>query len=112
MQKARFSLWHLFAIISMIAVAFACFRIDHPTFWISFPMLSLAARLNAQVKVSHVIRALVGLMLHAEASIDRRAGENGPLVRPANGDAQGLQQFERDIGQIFATALRDAGPLR
>jgi hypothetical protein len=38
MQKARFSLWHLFAIISMIAVAFACFRINHPTFWVSFPI--------------------------------------------------------------------------
>jgi hypothetical protein len=75
-------------------------------------VVSLATRLNAQVKVSHVIRALVGLMLHAEAAIDKRAGETGPLVRPANGDAQGLQKFERDIGKIFAAALRDAGPLR
>ncbi len=75
-------------------------------------VVSLATRLNAQVKVSHVIRALVGLMLHAEAEIDRRAGEAGPLLRPANGDAQGLQQFERDIGKTFAAAIRDAGPLR
>lgn len=75
-------------------------------------VVSLATRLNAQVKVSHVIRALVGLMLHAEAAIDKRAGETGPLVRPANGDAQGLQKFERDIGKIFAAALRDAGPIR
>ena len=75
-------------------------------------VVSLATRLNAQVKVSHVIRALVGLMLHAEAAIDKRAGETGLLVRPANGDAQGLQKFERDIGKIFAAALRDAGPIR
>lgn len=75
-------------------------------------VVSLATRLNAQVKVSHVVRALVGLMLHAESEIDKRAGETGPLVRPANGDAQGLQRFEREIGRIFAAALRDAGPLR
>lgn len=75
-------------------------------------VVSLATRLNAQVKVSHVVRALVGLMLHAESEIDKRAGEIGPLVRPANGDAQGLQRFEREIGRIFAAALRDAGPLR
>ncbi|MBA3572463.1 MAG: hypothetical protein H0W34_10930 [Pyrinomonadaceae bacterium] len=75
-------------------------------------VVSLATRLNAQVKVSHVVRALVGLMLHAESEIDKRAGEAGPLIRPANGDAQGLQRFEREIGRIFAAALRDAGPLR
>ena len=75
-------------------------------------VVSLATRLNAQVKVSHVVRALVGLMLHAESEIDKRAGETGPLVRPANGDAQGLQRFEREIGRIFAAALRDAGPIR
>jgi hypothetical protein len=73
---------------------------------------ALAVRLNSQVKVSHVIRALVALMLNAESEIDRRAGETGPLVRPANGDAQGLQRFEREIAKIIAAALRDSGPLR
>jgi hypothetical protein len=75
-------------------------------------VISLATRLNAQVKVSHVVRALVGLLLNAETEIDRRAGETGPLVRPANGDAQGLQRFEREIGRIIAAALRDARPIK
>jgi hypothetical protein len=73
---------------------------------------SLAARLNAQVKVSHVIRALVALLLHSEAEIDKRAGEAGPLVRPPNGDALALQRFEREIARIVASGMRDAGPLR
>ena len=34
-------------------------------------VVSLGTRLNAQVKVSHVVRALVGLMLPAESEIDR-----------------------------------------
>ncbi len=71
---------------------------------------SLAARLNSQVKVSHLVRALVGLALRAEAQVDRRAGEVGPIVRPPNGDAQALQRYERQIASIVAAALRDAGP--
>ena len=73
---------------------------------------SLAMRLNAQVKVSHVMRALVGLLLHAEGQIDKRAGESGPLVRPPNGDGQALQRFEKEIAKIIGSAIRDAGPLR
>ena len=73
---------------------------------------SLAARVNTQLKVSHVMRALVTLLLHAEGEIDKRAGEGGPLVRPPNGDAQALQRFEREIAKIIGAAIRDAGPLR
>lgn len=73
---------------------------------------ALATRVNAQVKVSHVIRALVSLLLHAEGDLDRRAGEAGFLTRPPNGNAQALQKFEREIAQIIASALRDAGPIR
>lgn len=75
-------------------------------------VVSLATRLNSQVKVSHVFRAFVDLLLHAEGEIDKRAGEAGRLVRAPNGDAHGLQKFERDIGRILAAALRDAGPVR
>jgi len=51
-------------------------------------------------------------LLHAEGELDKRAGDAGPLSRPANGDAQALQRFEREIAKIVAAALRDAGPLR
>lgn len=64
---------------------------------------------------SDTLRGRVGDHRHgvnAETEIDRRAGETGPLVRPANGDAQGLQRFEREIGRIIASAIRDAKPLR
>lgn len=38
MKPAKFSLLHLFAIMTLLAVAFACFRINHPKSWISFPI--------------------------------------------------------------------------
>lgn len=73
---------------------------------------SLATRLHAQVKVSHLIRALVMLVLNAESELDQRAGEKGPLVRPPNGDAHALERFEQQIAEIIGAALRDAGPIR
>jgi hypothetical protein len=73
---------------------------------------TLASRLNTQVKLSHVLRAMVALFLNAEHELDRRAGEAGQLIRPPNGDIKGLQQFEKQIGQIIVSAIRDAGPLK
>jgi hypothetical protein len=73
---------------------------------------SLATRVNAQVKASHILRSLVTLLLNAEPDLHRRTGEAGVLVRPANGDAQALQRFEREIARIVGSAITDAGPIR
>ena len=73
---------------------------------------SLATRLNTQVKASHVLRAMVTLLLNSEGEVDRRAGEIGALTRPPNGDLKGLQKFEADIANIIGAGIRDAGPLR
>ncbi len=73
---------------------------------------NLAGRLDAQLKASHVIRALVLLLLNAEAAIDRRAGDAVSVARPPNGDLRGIKKFERSIASIIAAGLRDAGPLR
>ncbi len=73
---------------------------------------NMGRRLNTQLKLSHVLRALVNLLLNAEDQLDRRAGEALPLVRPPNGDIRALQRFEKQIGQLLLLALRDAGPDR
>ena len=73
---------------------------------------SMAARLNTQVKASHVLRAMVTLLLNSEGDVDRRAGETGSLTRPPNGDLKGLQKFEADIANIIGAGIRDAGPVR
>ena len=71
---------------------------------------TLSVRLNAQIKVSHIIRALTTLLLHAESQVHQRAGERGPLTRPPNGDFSALQRFEREIASVLSEAIRDAGP--
>lgn len=73
---------------------------------------ALAARLNSQVKLSHVLRSLITLLLNAESQVDKRAGETPGLIRPPNGDGKALQRFEKEIAQIVGNAIRDAGPLR
>lgn len=73
---------------------------------------NLAARLRTQVKVSHVLRALTTLLLHAESEVDKRAGECGVMVRPSNGDYAALKKFEQEIARILARAIRDAGEPR
>lgn len=75
-------------------------------------VISLAARLGAQVKLSHVLRGLISLTLNAEGEVDRRAGEVPVLIRPPNGDSKALQRFEREIAKILGAGIRDAGPLR
>jgi len=75
-------------------------------------VISLAGRLGAQVKLSHVLRGLIALLLNAEADVDKRAGEVPVLIRPPNGDGKALQRFEKEISGILGSAIRDAGPLR
>jgi hypothetical protein len=73
---------------------------------------SLASRVSTQVKLSHILRSLVTLILDAESHVDKRAGEVVGLMRPANGDFKAIQRFEREIGKILSAALRDSGPVR
>lgn len=71
---------------------------------------NLAWKLKAQVKVSHLIRALVGLVIDVEREVDQRATEHGVIVRPPNSDLAGIAKFEDQIANILDHALRDGGP--
>ncbi len=66
----------------------------------------LAIRLHAQVKASHVMRALTLLLLDAEREVHRRAVDHGAMVRPPNGDMAALQRFERRLADLLADGLR------
>lgn len=72
----------------------------------------LGEQLQTSVEWSHVGRALVVLLRHAESEIIKQARRNGPLTRPANDQAIALAEFEQRIAQVFLRAFRDASPLR
>jgi hypothetical protein len=68
--------------------------------------------LGTSLKLSHLLRACMTLLCHAEGELHVNAATLGPLIRPANGDAIALAQFEFDLAKLLSKALRDAPPLR
>jgi hypothetical protein len=72
----------------------------------------LGDQLQTSVEWSHVGRALVVLLRHAESDIIKQARRNGPLTRPANDQAIALAEFEQKIAQIILRSLREVPPLR
>jgi hypothetical protein len=72
----------------------------------------LGEQLQTSVEWSHVGRALVVLLRHAENEIIKHARRNGPLTRPPNDQAIALAEFEQKIAQIILRSLREVPPLR
>jgi len=68
--------------------------------------------LGTSLKLSHLLRACMALLCHAESELHSTAATFGPLIRPANGDAVALAQFEFNLAKLLSKALRDAPPLR
>lgn len=71
----------------------------------------IAGELNTPVKFSHVLRASITILLHAEEELVERARKS-TLIRPGNGNAPELAEFEHGLAQILSTALREAPPVR
>ena len=57
----------------------------------------VAEELATPVKLSHMLRAYMTLLLHAEGEITKRARLTGPLHRPPNGDAVALAGHAAEV---------------
>ena len=68
--------------------------------------------LGTSLKLSHLLRACMTLLCHVEGEIHAAASTLGPFIRPANGNAIALAQFEADLARLLSKAMRDAPPLR
>jgi len=71
----------------------------------------LADELETPLKLSHVLRACMVILRHAESEILAQAREAAKLERPSNGDPAALARFEHQLAQILSAALRQAAPL-
>lgn len=71
----------------------------------------VAECIGASLKFSHLLRACMSLLCHAEAEITRHATAH-PMARPANGDSIALAQFEQRLARLLSLALREAPPIR
>ena len=72
----------------------------------------VAEAVGTPVKLSHLLRAYMVLLLHAENEIIKRAQQAPSMRRPPNGDPIALASFEQGVAQILSAALREAAPLR
>lgn len=72
----------------------------------------MADQLQTSLKLSHVLRAAVSVLLHAEEEVIRKLEGIHALDRPSNWDAVALAQFEHELAKAVSHALRDAPPLR
>ncbi|BCL40004.1 hypothetical protein [Nostoc sp. MS1] len=71
----------------------------------------LAEQLETPLKLSHVLRACMTILRHAEKEILAEASQSLKLERPPNGDPVALAQFEYQIAQILSTALSKTSAL-
>lgn len=67
----------------------------------------IAERLGTPLKFSHVLRACITLLHHAEPEILRRA-ENTRLNRPPNEKADAVANFERRLARMFLVSFKEA----
>lgn len=72
----------------------------------------LSQELRTTVSVSHVQRALMTLLQHAEAEVLKRAAEQPPMKRPPNDNLAAIAAFEFRLAKILYGGLRQAPPLR
>lgn len=71
----------------------------------------LATELGTPMKLSHLLRAGIVMLLHAEGEVMERA-KRVKLTRPGNGNGPELAQFEHGVAQLLSAAFREAIPLR
>lgn len=72
----------------------------------------IARELGTPVKLSHVLRATIAVLLHAEESLFERARKTGRIKRPPNNDPMALYQYEQVLARLLDSAVRGAPPMR
>jgi hypothetical protein len=72
----------------------------------------IGEQLGTSLKLSHLLRACMALLCHAEEEIICHTSTLNPLPRPSNGDAVALAQFDEALARLLSKSLRDAPAIR
>lgn len=73
---------------------------------------NIASEIGASLKLSHVLRSCVRIVINAEQELVERARTTGRLIRPPNGDLPALEAFERSITAVVHAGIRASRPPR
>lgn len=66
----------------------------------------ISKKLGTSVKLSHVLRATVSLLMHSQDEILKQSQKMGRLKRPPNNDSAALAVFEHNLARIVDRAIR------
>lgn len=73
---------------------------------------NMGAELGTTLKLSHVLRSCIRLLINSEAELVERARATGRIIRPPNSDLSGLEAFERIVANLLHAGLKDSRPVR
>ena len=66
----------------------------------------ISKKLGTSVKLSHVLRATVSLLMHSQDELLKQSQKMGRLKRPPNNDPAALAVFEHNLARIVDRAIR------
>lgn len=72
----------------------------------------LGGSLDATLKPSNILRVMLTIAQHAEASLTDAARRLTPLRRPPNDDAIAYAEFEERLVRLLDSAIRNSTPLK
>lgn len=73
---------------------------------------NIGAELGTSLKLSHVLRSCIRLVIHAEEELIDRARATGRTIRPPNGDLAAIEAFEKIITSVLQTGIRTSRSVR
>jgi hypothetical protein len=73
---------------------------------------NIGAELGTSLKLSHVLRASIRLLIDAENELVERARATGRTVRPPNGDQAAIEAFEKVIANVVHSGIRSSRSIR
>lgn len=73
---------------------------------------NLGAELGTSLKLSHVLRSCIRILINAEDELIERARANGRTIRPPNGDLPAIEAFEKVVASVLQAGIRGARPIR
>lgn len=73
---------------------------------------NIGAELGTSLKLSHVLRSCIRLVINAEDELIQRAQATGRTIRPPNGDLAAIEAFEKVVAGVLQGGIRAARPIR
>lgn len=73
---------------------------------------NIGAELGTSLKLSHVLRSCIRLLIHSERELIERARATGRIIRPSNSDLAAIEAFEQLVVNVLQAGIKDSRSIR